>query len=250
MAPTTPPVQPGVPRDDDADDGNGNGGATPPDETVAADTEPQFSPDVLAGIAFVLFLAVLVAVLLVVNDPTTTGHTSTVTTTTTKAGTTSTETVKQVLRTPFATDMARILALVGVATIAMGAWLQAASLRKWRVPVAKRTKQDGKVEVSAFSLPIADILKPVGDAFAKLKAPVALVFAGFALLLSAAWIAVETLPARAAPAEATTDDPSDSASDPAASPGPTDTPTAPAGATPTGGPATGDDPLPTSTPTG
>ncbi|MBY5163113.1 hypothetical protein [Salsipaludibacter albus] len=223
--------------------GTDGGDAPPPangdDGSAAANTMPQFAFEELGVIGIALALVVLVAILMVMEAPDWTAEQTNVKTTTiTNSDGTSVEVVTA-RDFPFAAQMARLLALGGLGVIALGAWLQAAAMRKAVV----RTELPQAEILGGRALPgFEKVVTAVGEAFSKLKPPVALVVAGLLMLLAAGWIAVETLPVRSAPAGTTSD--AESESESSATPDPTAT------STPTGGPATGDEPLPTSTPTG
>lgn len=140
---------------------------------------------------------------------------------------------------PFAVRMAQLLAMVGTAAIAAGVWLQAASMR-----VASLTAE-GQVG-ALVDTGLAAVLSALGEALAKLKAPVALVFVGTALLVTAGFISIEMLPARegSALSNITSTIPATDGS----TPGPTTSPSPGTSATPAPTPSLRPTPTPTPSP--
>ncbi len=209
-------------------------------EPLQVETEPQFVGWSLVWIGVALLSLVVAAFLLISMLGVPSAMDSTTTTTTIGPDGTTETVVAVVASSPFATRMAQVLAIVGIAAIAVGAWLQAASMR------VAASVPSGLSDLAALDAGFAAVLSTLADALAKLKAPVALVFVGTALLTMAGFISIEMLPAREGSAlsniTSTTPDPAAPTTSPPATPTPDPT------TSPTPGPPT-PSPTPTETPT-
>jgi len=156
------------------------------DDQETVETEPQFGPVALTVLGVILSAGVILAGSWI-ND---TAVSAAVESVTDSDG----QVVTTAVSYPFATGIARILAVAGIAAVALGAWLQAASMRRAVVTRPVVSDMSSAATGMAVAGAVKETVVALGEAMKHLKAPVAMLLIGAVLLLTAGFIAAETVP--------------------------------------------------------
>ncbi len=156
------------------------------DDQETVETEPQFGPVALSVLGVILAVGVILAGRWISDM----AGSAAVESVTDSGG----QMVATTVSYPFAAGVARILAGAGIAAVALGAWLQAASMRRAVIRRPVVNDMSSAAAGTGVAVAVKETVVALGEAIKHLKAPVAMLLVGAVLLLTAGFIAAESIP--------------------------------------------------------